>query len=94
MEIKIFEGYSDGTHTFGVCHKELDGLAQFDENGYFTGKFATSNCNYQEKKKRIEEEIDLSFYDEVIAFGDTEGDKIMFSLATKSCLKSVQKIST
>ena len=65
-----------------ICTK-----AQFDENGYFTGKFATSNCNYQEKKKRIEDEIDLSFYDEVIAFGDTEGDEIMFSLATKSYLK-------
>ena len=29
MEIKIFEGYSDDTHIFGVCHKELDGLDRF-----------------------------------------------------------------
>lgn len=33
MEIKIFENYSDSTHIFGVCHKELDGLDRFGRTG-------------------------------------------------------------
>lgn len=62
-----------------ICTK-----AGFDENGVFTGKFVSNNCNNEEKKLRIEKEIDLSFYDEIIAFGDTKGDEAMFSIATKA----------
>ena len=62
-----------------ICTK-----AKYDEQGFFTGKFASPNCNYQEKKNRIEKEIDLSLYDKIIAFGDTKGDEAMFSIATKS----------
>ena len=62
-----------------ICTK-----AKYDEQGFFTGKFASPNCNYQEKKNRIEKEIDLSLYDQIIAFGDTKGDEAMFSIATKS----------
>ncbi|RLZ12728.1 HAD-IB family phosphatase [Faecalibacter macacae] len=61
--------------------------AEFDDQGFFTGKFASVNCNNQEKKNRIEKEIDLTLYDEVIAFGDTSGDKAMFEIATKSFFK-------
>lgn len=61
--------------------------AEFDEQGYFTGKFASENCNNEQKKIRIEKEVDLSLYDEVIAFGDTSGDRAMFELATKSFFK-------
>jgi len=57
--------------------------AEFDEHGFYTGIFASKNCNNDEKRYRIEKEIDLSLYDEVIVFGDTEGDKAMFSLSTK-----------
>ena len=62
-----------------ICTK-----AKYDEQGFFTGKFASPNCNYQEKRNRIEKEIDLSLYDQIIAFGDTKGDEAMFSIATKS----------
>jgi phosphatidylglycerophosphatase C len=62
-----------------ICTK-----AKYDENGFFTGKFATPNCNYDQKKLRIEKEIDLSLYDEVLAYGDTNGDKAMYSISTKS----------
>lgn len=60
---------------------------EFDEQGFYTGRFASANCNNQEKKNRIEKEIDLTLYDEVIAFGDTSGDKAMFEIATKSFFK-------
>lgn len=65
-----------------ICTK-----AKFDEQGFFTGNFASENCNYEEKKNRIEKEIDLSLYDEIIAFGDTKGDEAMFSLASKANFK-------
>lgn len=61
--------------------------AEFDDQGFYTGKFASANCNKIEKKLRIEKEIDLTLYDEVFAFGDTSGDKEMFELATKSYFK-------
>ena len=61
--------------------------AEFDDQGLFTGKFASNNCNNQEKKYRIEREIDLTFYDEIIAFGDTKGDEAMFSISTQSNFK-------
>ena len=71
--------YADYYEMGLICTK-----AKYDEQGFFTGKFASPNCNYQEKKNRIEKEIDLSLYDKIIAFGDTKGDEAMFSIATKS----------
>ena len=59
-------------------------IADFDQKGNFTGKFLSANCNYIEKKNRIEKEIDLSLYDEIIAYGDTKGDEAMFSIADKN----------
>ena len=60
---------------------------EFDDQGYYTGKFSTENCNNKQKKIRIEKEVDLMLYDEVLAFGDTSGDLAMFELATKSYFK-------
>lgn len=65
-----------------ICTK-----AHFDDQGFYTGKFSTANCNNQEKKNRIEKEVDLTLYDEVIAYGDTSGDLAMFEIATKSFFK-------
>lgn len=50
-------------------------------NDKLTGKIEGKNCNYEEKRVRIEEEIVLSDYDSIIAYGDSNGDKAMFSLA-------------
>lgn len=61
-----------------ICTK-----SKFDEQGFYTGNFDSPNCNYEEKKNRIEKEIDLSLYDEIVAFGDTKGDEDMFSLASQ-----------
>lgn len=65
-----------------ICTK-----AAFDPQGFYTGRFASENCNNQQKKIRIEKEIDLSLYDEIISFGDTKGDKAMFSISTESNYK-------
>ena len=48
------------------------------------------NCNGEEKVRRIKEEIDLSDYQKVIAFGDTKGDLPMLALAKESHYKPFQ----
>ncbi len=56
--------------------------AQF-EDGKFTGKFATKNCNGIEKVFRIREAVYGKKYDKTIAFGDTSGDKPMLKWANE-----------
>lgn len=53
------------------------------EEGIFKGVLAGKNCNGSEKKRRIEREIDLKNFDEIIAFGNRGPDDAMLSLATK-----------
>lgn len=47
-----------------------------------TGKIAGKNCHGIEKVRRIKERFDLNKYHTVYAYGDTNGDKPMLSLAT------------
>lgn len=56
------------------------------ENGIFTGKLATKNCNGIEKANRIKSEIDLSNFSHIIAYGNSKGDEAMFKLSNKSYL--------
>jgi phosphatidylglycerophosphatase C len=51
-------------------------------NEVFTGKFATPNCNYEQKAVRIISEIQLAKFIKIFAFGDSKGDKNMLELAT------------
>jgi phosphatidylglycerophosphatase C len=53
------------------------------KNGYFTGKFATPNCNKEEKALRIKAQFDLNNYSKIVAYGNSDGDKAMFSLANQ-----------
>ncbi|MGZ8544116.1 MAG: HAD family hydrolase, partial [Flavisolibacter sp.] len=48
-----------------------------------TGRLKGFNCYGDEKVKRIRSCYDLSFYDQVYAFGDTRGDLPMLELATE-----------
>lgn len=50
-------------------------------DGKFTGKFATPNCNGEEKVKRINAHLDLKTYTPVNAYGNSSGDKPMLALA-------------
>ncbi|MGL1889137.1 MAG: haloacid dehalogenase-like hydrolase [Reichenbachiella sp.] len=56
-------------------------------NQKITGNIAGINCNGQEKVNRINQEIDLSQYDEILVFGDTKGDLPMLELATQKHYK-------
>lgn len=57
------------------------------QGGKLTGKLKGKNCNYEEKAVRIQQKIDLSKYSKIIAYGDSDGDKAMFALASKTYFK-------
>jgi phosphatidylglycerophosphatase C len=57
------------------------------ENNKITGKILGKNCHGPEKVCRIKESFDLSSFEEIIAYGDTSGDKEMLALAHKSFYK-------
>ncbi len=52
-----------------------------------TGKIDGQNCNGIEKVNRINGYLDLKNFDQVIAYGDSEGDKPMFSIAHETHFK-------
>ena len=62
------------------------------KNGFFTGEFDGENCKGEEKVKRIKKEISLNEYDEIISFGDSNGDKEMFAISTSTHYKPFRKI--
>lgn len=54
------------------------------ENGVFTGRFATPNCKYEEKARRIRAAFALKDFDLVLAYGNSAGDHAMFDLADQA----------
>lgn len=56
-------------------------------NDKLTGIFKTPNCKGKEKVDRIRRIFNLSNYNEIIAFGNSDGDKQMLELATKKYFK-------
>jgi len=54
------------------------------ENKKLTGKIAGKNCYGEEKVKRIKQEVRLSRYNAIYAYGDSKGDLPMLRLATHS----------
>jgi len=59
-------------------------IAEVDNNGFITGRFASKNCYGQEKVSRLLE-IEPDRYDYcLIAFGDSRGDKEMLKFADRS----------
>jgi HAD superfamily hydrolase (TIGR01490 family) len=50
-------------------------------DGKLTGKMDGKNCHGAEKVNRIKAMLDLSQYEEISAYGDTEGDLPMLELA-------------
>lgn len=69
------------------CKQEDIGLIATElsfENDRFAGKFLSPNCNGQEKVNRIKKEIQLSKFNYIFAYGDTEGDQPMLALADEA----------
>lgn len=57
------------------------------KDGIITGNIQGRNCYGDEKVCRVKERFNLSDFDEVIAFGDSRGDKEMLQLAHRSYYK-------
>lgn len=55
--------------------------------GFLTGKFFTKNCHGIEKVHRIKKQYELEHFDYIYAYGDTEGDKAMLTLANETFYK-------
>jgi phosphatidylglycerophosphatase C len=55
---------------------------EFIESKY-TGNFKTPNCNFKQKEVRVKAFYNLAEYSEVIAYGNSKGDKYLFELADK-----------
>ena len=51
------------------------------QDGIFTGRFATPNCNGEEKVKRINEHLNVNDYSPIYAYGNSHGDLPMLRLA-------------
>ncbi|MFZ6009927.1 MAG: HAD-IB family hydrolase [Bacteroidota bacterium] len=56
-------------------------------NGRLTGKIAGKNCYGPEKESRIRAQFDILEYPEIIAYGDSRGDREMLALASKKHYK-------
>ncbi|WKZ60953.1 MAG: HAD-IB family hydrolase [Cyclobacteriaceae bacterium] len=56
-------------------------------NNDLTGKFEGKNCYGPEKARRIKALFNLKEFSEIIAYGDSLGDKQMFELATRHYYK-------
>lgn len=56
-------------------------------NNRLTGKFEGKNCYGPEKARRIKALFNLKEFSEIIAYGDSRGDKEMFELATRHYYK-------
>jgi phosphatidylglycerophosphatase C len=65
-------------------------------NGKLTGNICGANCYGPEKVKRIEKLFALSEFDEIIAYGDSAGDREMFAIAHRHHYKPfrLQSIET
>lgn len=57
------------------------------KNKVVTGKIQGINCNGEEKVKRIREAYHLENFQEIYAYGDSEGDRPMLALAQHASFK-------
>lgn len=57
------------------------------KNGMITGNIEGRNCYGDEKVCRIKDQFDLSTFDEIIAYGDSSGDREMLQLAHQKFYK-------
>lgn len=59
-------------------------------DGKFTGRFATPNCNHEEKVRRIKAIVNLEEYSLINAYGNSSGDKPMLALANNAYYKEFE----
>lgn len=64
------------------------------ENDIYIGRFATKDCNRQEKVVRVRKSYNKSNYQKTIAFGNSKGDKAMLDWADEGHYRYLEKCHT
>ncbi|WP_193331785.1 HAD-IB family hydrolase [Pseudoalteromonas ulvae] len=62
------------------------------KHGFVTGTFKQADCSNQEKVNKVKQRLDLSDFDTIYAYGDTEEDLAMLAIADEKYM-NWQKIS-
>ncbi|MGA6877856.1 HAD family hydrolase [Acinetobacter sp. AND/436] len=62
------------------------------KNGKLTGKYLTPDCSCLQKKLRILEAVNLADYETIYAYGNSEEDAEMLSLATYSYMVGTDQV--
>ena len=65
----------------GYLNMELVATEAKYENNLFTGDFSTPNCTGKEKVNRMKQAIEGKRYKQIIAFGDSDGDRELMAWA-------------
>lgn len=68
-------------------HADLIATKLVQTDNIITGKIDGVNCHGQEKVARIKEKYILENFNEILAYGDSSGDKPMLALAHKRYMK-------
>lgn len=72
-------------NTAGLSHVQVIGTKmEIDDHGLLTGRFASPNCNGAEKWRRIVEAVPQAEGGLDAAYGDSRGDSVMLSHATRA----------
>ena len=64
------------------------------EGDRFTGELDGPNCNGEEKVRRVRAHVREEIYSEVIAYGDSSGDKAMLAMADQGHFKPFRDPTT
>jgi HAD superfamily hydrolase (TIGR01490 family) len=71
---------------------ELIATGLEERGGRYTGELSTSNCNGEEKVRRLRKILDPARYEHIYAYGDTPSDRPMLALATNPRYKPFHQI--
>ncbi|SDB90511.1 HAD-IB family hydrolase [Acinetobacter boissieri] len=66
------------------CEKQgIDVICnQMTDNGtHYTGVFLGGDCGYEEKARRVQQRYNLTDYEQIFAYGDSNNDSAMLALA-------------
>ena len=86
-DVVVVVSASLGAYLSGWCEQhgvELICTELESKDGVLSGRYAGGDCTGNEKARRVQERHDMKRYPIVYAYGDTEEDRELLSLANKS----------
>ncbi len=61
------------------------------QNGMVTGRLASLDCVGKEKVRRIKEQVEISDYETIFAYGNSKGDEEMLKIADKKYYRNFKR---